>query len=42
MNKHGLSLTSTETLKGYLLSEIKNDVKRGKLNNIWNDNNITS
>ena len=35
MNDRGLSLTSTEMLKGYLLSEIKDDTKREKLNNIW-------
>ncbi len=35
MNDRGLSLTSTEMLKGYLLSEIKDDVKREKLNVIW-------
>ena len=37
MNDRGLSLTSTEMLKGYLLSEIKDDIKREKLNNIWKD-----
>lgn len=37
MNDRGLSLTSTEMLKGYLLSEIKDDPKREKLNNIWKD-----
>lgn len=37
MNDRGLSLTSTEMLKGYLLSEIKNDKKREELNNIWKD-----
>ena len=37
MNDRGLSLTSTEMLKGYLLSEIKDDFKREKLNNIWKD-----
>ena len=37
MNDRGLSLTSTEMLKGYLLSEIKDDSKREKLNNIWKD-----
>lgn len=37
MNDRGLSLTSTEMLKGYLLSEIKDDTKREKLNNIWKD-----
>lgn len=35
MNDRGLSLTSTEMLKGYLLSEIKDDTKREKLNGIW-------
>ena len=37
MNDRGLSLTSTEMLKGYLLSEIKDDKKRKKLNDIWKD-----
>ena len=37
MNDRGLSLTSTEMLKGYLLSEIKDDGKREKLNGIWKD-----
>lgn len=37
MNDRGLSLTSTEMLKGYLLSEIKNDIKREKLNDVWKD-----
>ena len=37
MNDRGLSLTSTEMLKGYLLSEIKNDDIRLKLNEIWKD-----
>ena len=37
MNDRGLSLTSTEMLKGYLLSEIKDDKKREELNNIWKD-----
>ena len=35
MNDRGLSLTSTEMLKGYLLSEIKDDTKREKLNDVW-------
>ena len=35
MNDRGLSLTSTEMLKGYLLSEIKDDSKREKLNDVW-------
>ena len=37
MNDRGLSLTSTEMLKGYLLSEIKDDEKREKLNDVWKD-----
>lgn len=37
MNDRGLSLTSTEMLKGYLLSEIKDDAKREKLNSVWKD-----
>ncbi|MCI7690907.1 MAG: DUF262 domain-containing HNH endonuclease family protein [Oscillospiraceae bacterium] len=37
MNDRGLSLTSTEMLKGYLLSEIRDDVKRATLNDIWKD-----
>ena len=37
MNDRGLSLTSTEMLKGYLLSEIKDDSKREKLNDVWKD-----
>lgn len=37
MNDRGLSLTSTEMLKGYLLSEIKDDIKREKLNDIWKE-----
>ena len=35
MNDRGLSLTSTEMLKGYLLSEIKSDENREKLNELW-------
>ena len=35
MNDRGLSLTSTEMLKGYLLSEIKSDENREKLNDLW-------
>lgn len=35
MNDRGLSLTSTEMLKGYLLSEIKDDTNREKLNDLW-------
>lgn len=37
MNDRGLSLTSTEMLKGYLLAEIKDDAKREKLNGVWKD-----
>ena len=37
MNDRGLSLTSTEMLKGYLLSEISDDKKREELNNVWKD-----
>ena len=37
MNDRGLSLTSTEMLKGYLLSEIKNDSTREKMNGLWKD-----
>lgn len=35
MNDRGLSLTSTEMLKGYLLSEIKSDTTREKMNDLW-------
>ena len=37
MNDRGLSLTSTEMLKGYLLSEIKSDFIREKMNGLWKD-----
>ena len=37
MNDRGLSLTSTEMLKGYLLSEIKNDNVRENLNDLWKE-----
>ncbi|WP_295096154.1 DUF262 domain-containing protein [uncultured Catenibacterium sp.] len=37
MNDRGLSLTSTEMLKGYILSEIKSDSSREKMNGIWKD-----
>ena len=37
MNDRGLRLTSTEMLKGYLLSEIEDDKNREKLNNLWKD-----
>ncbi|WP_048174536.1 DUF262 domain-containing protein [Methanosarcina siciliae] len=35
MNDRGLSLTETEMLKGYLLSEIKDDKERNKCNDMW-------
>ena len=35
MNDRGLSLTPTEMLKGYLLSEIKNDAERNRANDLW-------
>lgn len=37
MNDRGLSLTSTEMLKGYILSEIKSDSSREKLNEVWKE-----
>ena len=37
MNDRGLSLTSTEMLKGYVLSEIKNDETREKYNDLWTE-----
>lgn len=37
MNDRGLSLTSTEMLKGYLLSEIKDDAVREHMNNVWKE-----
>ena len=37
MNDRGLNLTSTEMLKGYILSNIKEDSKKSELNNIWRD-----
>ena len=37
MNDRGLSLTSAEMLKGYLLSEVADDKKREKLNDAWKD-----
>ena len=37
MNDRGLSLTPTEMLKGYLLSEISDDEKRLKANDIWKE-----
>lgn len=41
MNDRGLSLTSTEMLKGYLLSEIKSDTIREKMNELWKDKVFT-
>jgi uncharacterized protein with ParB-like and HNH nuclease domain len=35
MNDSGLSLTPTEMLKGFLLSEIKSDKNRSEANEIW-------
>lgn len=35
MNDRGLNLTSTEMLKGYVLSEIQSDTEREKLNDLW-------
>lgn len=35
MNDRGLSLTSAEMLKGYLLSEVSSDKQREELNDIW-------
>ena len=37
MNDRGLNLTSTEMLKGYILSEISNDERREKLNYVWKE-----
>ena len=41
MNDRGLSLTSTEMLKGYILSEIKSDSSREKMNGIWKEKVLT-
>ena len=41
MNDRGLSLTSTEMLKGYILSEIKDDKIREKMNELWKDKIFT-
>lgn len=35
MNDRGLSLTSTEMLKGYVLSRISNSTQRNEVNDIW-------
>ena len=37
MNDRGLSLTSTEMLKGYILSEITNDTVREQSNGLWKE-----
>lgn len=37
MNDRGLSLNNSEMLKGYLLSEIKDDKERNRANSIWKD-----
>jgi uncharacterized protein with ParB-like and HNH nuclease domain len=37
MNDRGLSLTPTEMLKGYLLSEITDNIKRNSANELWKD-----
>lgn len=37
MNDRGLSLTPTEMLKGYLLSEIVNDENRERYNDLWKE-----
>lgn len=37
MNDRGLSLTSTEMLKGFILSEIVNDKEREKANDTWKE-----
>lgn len=37
MNDRGLSLTSAEMLKGYLLSEVSDDKLREKLNDMWKE-----
>lgn len=37
MNDRGLNLTSTEMLKGYILSEISNDERREELNYVWKE-----
>lgn len=35
MNDRGLNLTSTEMLKGYVLSKISSDLHRVEINNLW-------
>lgn len=41
MNDRGLRLSSTEMLKGYLLSEINDNEIRNKANDIWKDKILT-
>jgi len=38
MNDRGLNLTSTEMLKGYLLSNLASDEQKHELNDIWKEN----
>jgi uncharacterized protein with ParB-like and HNH nuclease domain len=35
MNDRGLNLSPTEMLKGYLLSKVKDPIKRNEINDIW-------
>lgn len=37
MNDRGLNLNTSEMLKGYLLSEIKDDNERNKANDVWKE-----
>lgn len=37
MNDRGMNLTSTEMLKGYVLSRISDTVERSEINEIWKD-----
>ncbi len=37
MNDRGLNLTSTEMLKGYILSNVKDNEQKHKLNEFWKD-----
>lgn len=37
MNDRGLNLTPSEMLKGYLLSKIKDDERRNKVNKLWKE-----
>lgn len=37
MNDRGMNLTSTEMLKGYVLSRISNSEERGEINEIWKE-----